>query len=1089
MAFRYDLMKPKKLVTNSALHLGKISRVLLVAAFFLSLPFFLFAQENSIANGNITTCGGFLVDSGLSASDYGANENFTATICPQAPETIINLYWSVCDLGSGDVIEIFDGPNTASPLIGTYTFNDLQTQDITSTNAAGCLTIHFTSNGADEGNFGAEISCGPPCVRPITNITSDQEPMPLLICPGETVTFDGSGTTFFNGSSLGTFSWNFDDGSNNTSSWPSVTHTFNEPGGYKVQLTVVDDNDCQSTNLNDYVVLVSTAPNFNLITDITDLCSGGTAFLGVTNIAQDSIFSSDSLSNWISEPWIDLPDNFYEEGYHVDDDQTQCYDVYFTYNGFPAGEIIDDVSDIVYAYINFEHSFIQDLVISVICPTGETVILHQQTGGGTDVGEPVAGVDTGAGVGWDYFWSPDATNGTWGDNIGTGVVPSGTYESVQPFDNLIGCPLNGTWTIEFCDMWGGDDGTLFNYGIAFDPSLYGEVLSFTPNYGPGCDSTYWTGAGIVSQSSGCDYINVELTNPGTYDFVYTAINDFGCSFDTTIAIVVDVAPEVTAGPDFTMDCTAPQVFLDGGLADFPEASCNTDGGIFNYTYNDNDNFSWTFCPDAGAQDYTVMTFGFISGQMENIFEDFVIYDGPDNTWPIMVEWDLGDATGQSWTATNETGCITFAFTADFTVSAATGDFEPWTYEVGCEQIEPEFVYSWTPAQNLADATDPDSEVINLSATQTFVLTGYPVGQPNCFSTDEVTVTVNNSMSIDVEEFYNACLGDTVHVLAPQITGGLEPYSITWESTAGEMVNQDDFLQTVDQSVTFCAMVEDFCGLRDTACTDITPFPIIMASFQVDAPFGCDPLPVLMVSDYTEYQNVASMVWNFGDGQTGFTMASSNHIYETPGVYTPSLTITDENGCEYTDSIASPVIVWPTPVADFVADPSIAILPSTTFDFTNQSIDGDHFNWTFDALGTSEAFDTTYTFPYEISGQYLISLFATNQFGCTDSTSMYVMVQDDIDIYIPNAFTPDGDGINDIWQVKGSGFVEQAYHAVIFNRWGEKMFETTDPEAVWTGNYNNGEWFVPDGVYHYRITIRDKENEVGHEYEGHITIVR
>lgn len=1081
-------MKPIMLLSACRIIAGKFLHGLLLLCMVSLASVQLFSQENSIANGNITACGGFLVDSGLSASDYGANQNLTATICAQAPETIVNLYWSVCDLGSGDYLEIFDGPNTSAALIGTYTFDDLQAQDITSTNASGCLTVHFVSDGIDEGNFGAEISCGPPCVRPITNITSDQEPAPLKICPGETITFDGSSTAFFNGASLSTFSWNFDDGSNNTTSWPSVSHTFNEPGGYKVQLSVTDNNDCVSTNLNDYIVLVSTEPNFNLITEIADLCSGGTAFLGVTNIAQDSLVATDSLSNWISEPWVDLPDNFSQDGYHVEDVQTSCYDVFFTYNGFPAGEVIDDVSDIVYAYINFEHTFIQDLVITVICPTGQTVILHQQSGGGSDVGEALAGLDA-PGVGWDYFWSPDATNGTWGDNIGTGIVPSGTYESVQPFTNLIGCPLNGTWTFEFCDMWGGDDGYLFNYGMAFDPSLYGEILNFTPIYGNGCDSTFWTGTGIVSQSSGCDYINVELSEPGSYDFVYTAINDFGCSFDTTITIEVDVAPLVTAGPDFTLDCTNPNVMLEGGLADFPDPSCGNDAGVFNYTYDNNENFSWTFCPDAGAEDYTVMSFGFTSGQMEGTFEDFVVYDGPDSSWPIMVEWDLGDATGQSWTATNETGCITFAFTSDGSVSAANGTYTPWTYDVSCSSVEPEFVYSWSPANFLVTPNEEESEVINLNSTQTFTLTGYPVGQPNCFSTDDVTVFVNSTISIDVEEFYHACLGDTVHVLAPQISGGLAPYVTTWESSTGEVINHEDFLAEVNGLKNYCAIVEDFCGFQDTACTEISSYPEIMASFQVDLPFGCDPLPVLMVSDYTEYQNVSSMIWNYGDGQTGFTMASSNHTYETAGVYTPSLTIIDENGCEYTDSIPSPVIVWPTPVADFVTDPDIAILPQTTFDFTNQSIDAATYAWTFDAFGTSTAVDTSFTFASETSGQYLISLHASNQFGCTDTTSQYVLVQDEIDIYIPNAFTPDGDGINDIWQVRGSGFIEQAYHAVIFNRWGEKMFETTDPEAVWTGNYSNGEWFVPDGVYHYRITIRDKQNEVGHEYEGHITVVR
>lgn len=1048
-----------------------------------------FSQENSIANGNITACGGFLVDSGLSAGDYGNNQNFTATICAQAPETICNLYWTVCDLGTGDFIEIFDGPNASSPLIGTFTLNDLQATDITSTNANGCLTVHFVSDGNDVGNFGAEISCGLPCVRPITHITSDQEPAPLKICPGETVTFDGSGTTFFNGGALNTFTWNFDDGSNNSTSWPTVSHTFNEPGGYKVQLSVTDDNDCQSTNLNDYIVLVSTEPNFNLITEISDLCSGGSAFLGVTNIAQDSLFAGDSLSNWISQNWGDIPDNFNASGYHVEDVQDQCYDVFFTYNSFPSDAVIDEMSDIVNCFINFEHSYMQDLVISLICPTGETVILHQQTGGGTDVGEAVAGIDTGPGVGWEYTWSPGSNNGNWGENAGTNPLPSGDYESVQPFTNLLGCPLNGTWTIEFCDMWGNDDGWLFDYGMNFDPSFYGEVLSFTPIYGVGCDSTYWSGSGIVNQNSGCDYVNIELTAPGIYNYVYTAMNDFGCSFDTTVSIVVDVAPLVTAGSDFTLDCTNPNIMLSGGIADLPPPSCEEDGGTFNYSYGNNENISWTFCPDEGAAEYTAITFSFTSGQMEDFFESFTIYDGIDEDSPELFFWDNGDATGQSWIATNETGCLTFAFESDGVISADEGDYTPWIYVVGCEQREPEFVYSWTPSQYLATPNQASTQVNNLSNTQTFTLTGYPVGQPNCFSTDEVTVTVISNMDIDVEEFYEACYGDTVNILSPTIIGGLGPYEIKWESTEGEVFMAEAINIQVNNIKNYCAIVEDFCGLLDTACTEVRPFPLVNANFSADEPFGCDPHPVLFVSAYTEFQNIDAMIWDFGDGQMGNTIASSNHNYETPGVYIPKLTIVDDYGCSYTDSLPSPVIIWPNPVADFVANPSIAILPNTTFDLENQSIGGAQFEWTFDSFGNGYTVDTSYVFPSETAGQYLISLQVTNEYGCKDSTSMFLTVQDEIDIYIPNAFTPDDDGINDVWQVRGSGFVEQAYHAAIFNKWGEKLFETNDPEAVWTGNYNDGETFVPDGIYFYRVIIRDKHNEVGHKFEGHITLIR
>jgi gliding motility-associated-like protein len=172
--------------------------------------------------------------------------------------------------------------------------------------------------------------------------------------------------------------------------------------------------------------------------------------------------------------------------------------------------------------------------------------VHQQGGGGTYLGEPVD-VDAQAndpGVGYDYFWSPDATNGTWADNAG-GTLPTGTYESVQPWTLLEGCPLNGTWTIEVCDSWGSDNGFIFDWFINFESSLYPDPIVFTPEIGADCDSSFWTGPFIVDDGGDCNGVTIVPENEGVFEYVYTAINDFGCvSYDTMI-VTVEPAPEVT----------------------------------------------------------------------------------------------------------------------------------------------------------------------------------------------------------------------------------------------------------------------------------------------------------------------------------------------------------------------------------------------------------------------------------------------------------------------------------------------------------------------------------------------------------------
>ena len=152
----------------------------------------------------------------------------------------------------------------------------------------------------------------------------------------------------------------------------------------------------------------------------------------------------------------------------IPDNQTECLMHTIQVTGY-GNEIISDSIFLESVSVNLEHSFMGDLTITLVCPDGSSVGLHQQGGGGTSLGEPID-VDNEPdmmGIGYDYTWSDNSNNGTWVDNPG-GTLPSGTYLPVQPFVGLDGCPLNGNWTIEFCDSWGSDNGFLFEWGLQFN---------------------------------------------------------------------------------------------------------------------------------------------------------------------------------------------------------------------------------------------------------------------------------------------------------------------------------------------------------------------------------------------------------------------------------------------------------------------------------------------------------------------------------------------------------------------------------------------------------------------------------------------
>ena len=158
--------------------------------------------------------------------------------------------------------------------------------------------------------------------------------------------------------------------------------------------------------------------------------------------------------------YVDLGD-----GEPIPDDQTMCFSWETEVSIGDPSAIVSETSDVSF-FVNMEHSFMGDLIITYTCPNGQSLAVVQQGGGGTQIGIPDQGDGTGPGVGWDYSWSPTATNGTWADNAG-GTLPAGMYESAQPFSLLEGCPVDGVWQIEICDLWGADDGYLFAWGIDF----------------------------------------------------------------------------------------------------------------------------------------------------------------------------------------------------------------------------------------------------------------------------------------------------------------------------------------------------------------------------------------------------------------------------------------------------------------------------------------------------------------------------------------------------------------------------------------------------------------------------------------------
>jgi gliding motility-associated-like protein len=747
-----------------------MKKILSIFACLFLIQFGSVAQEIAITNGTQDLCGGFIVDTGLSASDYGNNENITMTICPEDPDTVLNLYFNFFGVGGGDTLWIYDGPDVNAPLIGAFANADLQNQDVTSdpeNNDTGCLTLHWESDGSDVGSFGAEISCGVPCIRPLAYVELEEE-VPLLVCVDEVITLDGSPSEFAPNTELESWEWVFNDGETNTTDWPVVTHSFDSPGDYKIQLNLVDDNECTNNNLIDVLVLVSTEPTFENTTGDLDLCLG-----------QEAVLHGEVQST----TWTGIPDINFGGALFIPDDQTQCFESEITFGNFDPGQVVEDINDIEHFFINFEHSFMGDLTITFLCPNGQALAVHQQGGGGTWLGEPVDDESDTPGVGYDYYWAPDATDGTWEEeSINFGTLPAGTYQSVAPWENLIGCPLNGTWTVEICDLWGADNGFIFDWSMEFAPELYPELIQFTPSYGPDCDSTYWDGPFITDDGGLCNDVTITPTEAGTFDYSYIVTNNHGCSFqeDITVTVTEIIAD---AGEDVTF--CGDDIFLDG--------SAQT-AAPFN-------NLVWSWDPDGGLSSGTIP-----NPQVIDVDEttEFTLTVAP-NGFPEC--------------ASSDDVMVIVEVVAPLT--APPGDFESpcpgdeLTIGVDIEGGHPDYIISWNNGEYTGEeiTISPDSDVsFTVSITDQC---------GDVIETDVDVTVIDPGTVIDVDDS-DLCIGG-IGFLNP--TGGTGNYSYEYAADSIDVLLSGEVY--ADYAGTYIVIITDDCHAEGIAEVVAVPCEIII----------------------------------------------------------------------------------------------------------------------------------------------------------------------------------------------------------------------------------------------------------------------
>jgi gliding motility-associated-like protein len=983
----------------------------LALIFSIVISGFGFSQDPIPFDGSLTTintCDGFIIDSGgQGGPGYGTDEDWTVTICPDTigsgnNDDMISITFNTFNLDgfddnpapppgnvNVDQMYVYDGPTTAGNFLGNYSGNSLQGFVIQGQDPSGCITLRFVANSQNNaGNWGftASASCATPCAMLQSGgfIVNGATPDSIAVCVGDVVTFQEQGSTAQAPFSIVDYEWDFYDGTIATGAQGgTVQHSFDAPGHYKVNLQVTDDNNfftCTNSNLIELSVFVATPPTFYEFPSDTTLCLGEEIQL----LSQPVLFDS---------TWSGFPSSTTSNTGCLEDQLGVAQAQPISVSGYPAGSTITSAADIASICIDMEHSYMGDLVLQVQCPTGQTVTLHQQGGGGTQIGEPnpadnvmcdtdpTDGTDDpqNTGVGYTYCFTPTANDTwvEWVDDNGFGqTVPAGNYEPVESLDGLIGCDIQGEWNIIVIDNWGADDGYVFGWAIDFT-TVSPEIVVFTPDIGDNADSSYWeiTDPFVTNLSADGNTVTVVPTTPGVYEYTYSAIDNFGCENDSIVRITLSDPILADAGLD-TLICDGQSVVIGP-----PTAQCGNDGGNYTYCYGNNDNTTFTYCPDTPGDGLTFMEIAFNAGSTETFFDELSVYDGDDATAPLIGVFE-GDLSGLVFTATNPTGCITMVIDSDGSVSCNSGSQDEWDYDVSCGG-GPNLVYNWSPDDgSLDDVNSPNPEILNPTVAATYTLDVFPVGHPDCVTTDDVEVTIAPGVNAGVDSTIIICK-EALELDLITYVGGNPDLNGGWYNPNGDSIAMPNLPDTMSTGIYTYIVTNGACF--DTTEIDVTIQQLELSGTidhsdcnALNGEITLNPIGAVGPTTYSNDLGVNYIVNNvFTEGMQGgalIGLGSSN---------TYNFMAMDSVGC-----IAS--------IDSIVIDDSFPIIDAATITITNSDCGADNGQVT---VVTTNGGSPNYE--YSINGIDFFNLPLTDiapgdytltvrdAFGCTDDELMTI----------------------------------------------------------------------------------------------------
>jgi gliding motility-associated-like protein len=402
---------------------------------------------------------------------------------------------------------------------------------------------------------------------------------------------------------------------------------------------------------------------------------------------------------------------------------------------------------------------------------------------------------------------------------------------------------------------------------------------------------------------------------------------------------------------------------------------------------------------------------------------------------------------------------------------------------------PAYTYSWSPSTGVNDVFSGQTLVsrqnnLNQPIEFTYVLTA---NDGQCINRDTVLYTVTAPPFVSFASPPGQCLGgNTYNFQAEGFFSASSDFIWSFGPNANipssGVINPQNINFTTTGPQTITLQVNDGGCLSNLYTSSVIIYPDPEVNFSAEVVADCAPLKVgfnnlSVVPANTQY------TWYFGDGGVS-NSPEPGYVYESSGLFDVSLVATTQHGCSASMDRKEYIEVYPVPKAYFAFSASELDIISpelTVTAYTNAADSVWYFMNDVDTL-----LGPNHQLTFQDTGWYTFVQYVKNDFGCIDSTVREIRVNPGYRIYIPNSFSPNRDGINDVFKVYGEELSN--FSIMVFNRWGQQIYMSYDMENGWDGTTQLSDKSVDQGVYVYVIRVTDDQG-FEHKFEGSVNVIR